>query len=106
MSSRWLSLGSTLIQLIGGLVVAYHTLVALNFILRRQGSDRARIVIADGVLAALGFMVAGTLLNTLALQTWVQIRAFALIFALRTMLKQVFASEKKAVERRVLPHSG
>jgi uncharacterized membrane protein len=98
MSSRWIALGGTLIELLAAFVVVYHATLALSCIVRRQGSDKARLVIAEGVLSALGFMAAGTLLTTLALQTWVQIRTFAVILTMRTLLKKVFSSEKTSIE--------
>ena len=94
----WIIVGSLLIQVAGALVVAYHESYAFTCIVRRQGSDKARVIIAEGVLAALGFMVAGTLLSTLALQTWAEIRTFAVILTLRTLLKRVFYAEKRDIE--------
>lgn len=105
MSSHWIALGGMLIQLLGAGVVVYYAVRAMYSILRGGGSDRARLLIAEGVLAALGLMVAGTLLNMLALQTWTQIRAFALVFVLRTLLKRVFSSEKETMGLRInAPH--
>ena len=57
-------------------------------------------MIADGVLAALGFSLAATLLKVIGLQQWVQIRTFATVFILRTLLKQVFLHERANVEQR------
>ncbi len=99
--------GGLLIQLAGALVVSYHAAYAFICILRRQGSDKARLIIAEGVLAALGFMVAGTLLSALALQSWPQIRNFAAILTMRTLLKRVFSSERTKIEaqhNRSSPH--
>lgn len=84
-------------------MVGYYATRALIAIVLRKGSDRARLLIAEGVLAALGFMAAGTLLKMLVLQTWPQIRAFAVIVTLRTLLKVVFATEKKGLENRARP---
>ncbi len=86
-----------LIQLLGAFVVVYHVLRAVWSSAHGQGSDLARLLIADGVLAALGFMVAGTLLNAIALQTLRQIRTFAVVFTLRTLLKRVFAAERRSI---------
>lgn len=98
MSAHWISFAGILIQLAAAIVVAYYAARSFACIMRREGSDKARLVIAEGVLAALGFMVAGTLLNTLALQTWEQIRTFAVILTLRTILKRVFSSERSDIE--------
>ena len=97
---RWIIGGGMLIQLAGAIMVAFYAARALIAILRREGSDQARRLIAEGVLAALGFMAAGTLLSTLVLQTWEQIRIFAVVLSLRTLLKHVFASEAKAALSR------
>lgn len=100
MSAPWITLAGLLIELVAAIVVAFYAAWSFTCIVRRQGSDKARLVIAEGVLAALGFMVAGTLLTTLALQTWEQIRTFAVILTLRTVLKNVFSSEKRDIEAR------
>ena len=97
---RAIIIGGMLVQLAGAIVVTYYAARALFSIVRRDGSDHARRLIAEGVLAALGFMVAGTLLSTLVLQTWEQIRIFAVVLSLRTLLKHVFASEAKAALSR------
>ena len=93
-------MAGTLIELLAAVVIGYHVIDAVSCILRRQGSDKARLIIAEGVLSALGFMVAGTLLTTLALESWVQIRTFAVILTMRTLLKRVFTLEKAAIEAR------
>ena len=90
-----ITVAGMLIELLAALVVTYHAGWALLLILRRRGSSAARLVIAEGVLAALGFSVAGTLLKTIALQSWPQIRSFAAVFVLRTVLKRVFQWERR-----------
>lgn len=95
-----ISLGGTLIELAAALVIAFHVAWALWAIMRHQGADRVRLVIAEGVLAGLSFSVAGTLLKAIALQTWSQIGMFAFVFALRAMLKRVFAAERQAIGSR------
>jgi len=92
--------GGVLIDLISAWVIGYHALWALLALARRGGTDKARLIIADGVLAGLGFSVAGTLLKTIALQTWEQLGFFTLIFALRTALKKVFAWERRLIASR------
>ena len=88
------------IDLLTGVVIGYHVGWALWLILRRRGTDAVRVVIADGVLVALGFGVAGSLLKTLALQDWVTIRTFAFLFVFRTLLKRVFEREQRVVLAR------
>lgn len=88
------------IELAAAVVVAFHATLAVTCIVRRRGSDQARLVLAKGVLDALGLMVAGTLLMTLALQNWAEIRTFAVVLTLRTLLKRVFQMEADVIERR------
>ena len=100
LEARYLATAGTLIELAAAMVVAWHAIDALAGIVRGQGSDRARRVIAEGVLAALSFSVAGTLLKTIALNSWVDIRTFAFVLLLRTALKKVFQAERKGMEQR------
>lgn len=97
---RLIAAGGSVIELLAAFVIAYHVVWALSGIVKRRGSDVARIRIAQGVLAALGFSVAGTLLKTIALQTWPQIRLFTFIFVLRTLLKRVFLWEERMIQAR------
>ena len=100
LEARTIAVGGTLIELAAAVVVAWHAFHALFGIVRGQGSDRARQVIADGVLAALSFSVAGTLLKTIALNSWTDIRTFAFVLVLRTALKRVFQAEQKRMAGR------
>ena len=100
MEGQWIAVGGMAIELLAALVVAFHACLAVAAILRYRDADRPRLLIAEGVLAALGFSVAGTLLKALALQSWRQIGTFAFIFALRTLLKQVFKREREQIEWR------
>ena len=102
LESWWIAVGGTVIELLAALVVAFHACWALLAILQHYDADRPRLIIADGVLAALGFSVAGTLLKALALQSWHQIGMFAFVLALRTVLKQVFKREREQIKRRTL----
>jgi uncharacterized membrane protein len=102
MESQWIAVGGAAIELLTALVVAFHACRALVAIVRRFDADRPRLIIAEGVLAALGFSVAGTLLKALALQSWQQIGMFAFVLALRTLLKQVFKREREQITRRTL----
>ncbi len=98
---RWVSLGGTLIDLAAAVVISFHALWALAALIRGEGTDRARLLVADGVLAGLAFSVAGTLLKTIALQSWPQLGTFVFVYALRTMLKRVFAWERSLIEPRL-----
>lgn len=101
LDTRLIFLGGTLVDAAAALVIGYYVSKAILSIFRRQGSDVARLRIAQGVLAALGFSVAGSLLKIIALQTWAQIRLFAFVFVLRTLLKRVFAWEEHRIQKRL-----
>ena len=96
-----ISTGGTLIELVAAFVVVFHAGWAIGVLVRWHDSDRTRLIIADGVLAALSFSVAGTLLKTIGLESWDQIRMFAFVLALRTLLKRVFQWEQRTLGRRV-----
>lgn len=98
-----IALAGTLIEVVSAVVIAWHILLTLRSILLRQGSDHARAIIADGVLAGLGFALAGTLLKMLALENASQIRAFAVILTMRTVLKRVFQAERAHALHRPPP---
>ena len=55
---------------------------------------RGRLLDADGVVAALGFKTAATLLKTIELQSWAAIGMFAAILTLRTVVKRVLVWEE------------
>lgn len=95
-----IELGGTMIELGAACVVMFHAAWAMAVLVRSRDSDRARTIIADGVVAALSFSVAGTLLKTIGLDSWVQIRTFAFVLALRTLLKQVFVREQRRIAGR------
>ncbi len=86
---HWITVGGTIIELLAALVVAFHACRALVAIVQSHDADQPRLMIAEGVLAALGFSVAGTLLKALGLQSWHDIGMFAFVLAFRTLLKQV-----------------
>lgn len=92
---------ASLVELLAAVVIAVHAVRAGVAIVQGRGSDPARLILAQGVLAALGFSLAATLLKVLALQGWAQIRIFATVFVLRTVLKQVFLGEQLRMEARV-----
>ncbi len=91
---------SSLVELCAAFVIVYHAARALVVIVRSRNIDHARTLIAEGVLSALGFSLCATLLKVIGLESWVQIRTFATVFVLRTLLKQVFQQERQYVLRR------
>lgn len=92
--------GASAIELLAAMVIVVHAVWALAVLLRRQGLDAARLILADGVLAVLGFSLAATLLKVIGLQQWAQIRTFATVFVLRTVLKRVFMTERSQLQQR------
>lgn len=64
---------------------------------RNQGISQARLLVAEGAVLGLSLKVAAALLKTLDIHTWDQILMFAAIFALRTVLKQLFVWEQRHI---------
>lgn len=91
---------SSLVELCAAFVIVYHAARAMVAVVRSADVDRARALIAEGVLSALGFSLCATLLKVIGLQSWVQIRTFATVFVLRTLLKQVFLQEQTRTLQR------
>jgi uncharacterized membrane protein len=89
-----LALWATIIEFIGALLIVFYLLAACFSLLTQKDVPLARLIVADGVITGLSFKVAGTLLKTIELHTWQQILMFVAVFALRTLLKQVFNWER------------
>ena len=85
---------ASVIELLAAGLIVFGALRAVGDLLVGRGLDSARGMIAEGVLAALGFSLAATLLKVISLQQWPQIRTFAAVFVLRTLLKRVFQHER------------
>lgn len=102
LDTRLILLGGTFVDAVSAVVIGYSVIIAFLSLMRLQGSDVARLLIAKGVLSALGFSVAGSLLKIIALQTWAQIRLFAFVFVLRNLLKRVFAWEENRIQERLV----
>ena len=89
---------AALIEFGGSLVIAAACLRGLAALARGRGAlaaiVRARLVVADGVVAALGYETAATLLKTVELQSWTAIGHFAAVLALRTLVKRVLVWEE------------
>ncbi len=95
-----LLISSSLIELLAALVIFLYVLRVGVRLARRASTESARAVFAEGVLAALDLSVAATLLKVIGLQSWVEIRAFATVFVLRILLKQVFLRERSHIAFR------
>ncbi|MFL5813543.1 MAG: DUF1622 domain-containing protein [Bdellovibrionia bacterium] len=91
---------AAVIEFVGALVIV-SAIVRAVFTLRHPFDvQRARLIVADGAVAGLSFKVAATLLKTVALQSWHQIAMFAVILALRTVIKTEFNWQIKSQNYR------
>jgi uncharacterized membrane protein len=94
-------MSETLIRAAAAVIHAASATVAAFFAVRalfqaaRRHAERARLLMADGVIAALGFSLAASLLKTIGLGTWHQIGMFAFVLGVRTAMKFVFAAERR-----------
>ena len=93
--------GVLLIDLVAAVVIAGYVAAAMVKLARGCGVDEARLLVAEGAVLGLSFKVAATLLKTLELHTWDQILMFAAIFAMRTVLKQLFLWERQQGSKKV-----
>lgn len=98
-----IQLVSAAIQLLATGAILLHAGRALLVLGSGRGIDTARRLLAEGVLAALGFSLAATLLNVIGLGNWTQIRTFTVVLVLRTLLKQVFQQEQRSALTRQPP---
>lgn len=92
----WVSLIRVLTDLVGSVVLIAYVLAGL-WTLRRRDLVGAQLQVADGILFALTFKTAATLLRTSELSTWPQIGMFVAIFALRQVLGRVIRAERRAL---------
>jgi uncharacterized membrane protein len=100
--SQAIILGVRIIKVIGGVVIAYAMASALAALLTggytNDALRRARVLLAGGAVGALGLMTAATLLKTITLRSWSAIGMFAVVLALRTLVKQALARELRSAE--------
>ena len=78
----------------GAVIVVIAVARTLRALATGASIEQARLLMIAGVLGALGFKTAATLLKTIELGTWNSIATFAAIFGLRTMIKQLFVWER------------
>ena len=98
MSEMMVRVAAVLIDAASAVVVAFFAVRALLATAKRD-ADRSRLLMADGVITALGFSVAAALLKTIGLGTWHQIGMFAFVLAFRSVMKWVFATERRMLRR-------
>ena len=95
-----LATASELIQLLGGVLILRARWAVIRQLLAGRASndavERARHLLAGGVVGALGMMTAATLLYTRTLQSWQAIGMFAAILALRTLVKRSLSRAAEA----------
>lgn len=94
---------AVLIEFGGSAIIAVACLRGLAVMATGRGTHAAivggRLLVADGVIAALGYKTAATLLKTIELQTWTAIGMFAAILTLRTLVKRVLVWEEARLRR-------
>ncbi len=94
---------AVLIEFGGSVIIAVACLRGLAAMAIGRGTPSAivggRLLVADGVIAALGYKTAATLLKTIELQSWSAIGMFAAILTLRTLVKRVLVWEEARLRR-------
>ena len=94
---------AVLIEFGGSIVIAAALLRGLAAMAAGLGSHdsvvRGRLLVAEGVVNALGYKTAATLLKTIQLQTWAAIGMFASVLILRTVIKRVLVWEERRLRR-------
>lgn len=88
-----------IIQFGGALLITGYAAAAVAALVRTRNVERARLVMADGVIAGLSVLVVGALLGMITLESWQDIGWFAAIFGLRTLLKRLFVWEEAHLRR-------
>ncbi len=82
------------IQALSGAVLAGYVAAAMTGPVLRGDVDRARLLVAEGVIGALGLMLPATILRTLVLRSWEQLLSLAMVLAMRIVVKRFFVWEK------------
>lgn len=81
------------IQLLAGLILSGYVLAAMAGPVLRGEVNRARLLIAEGVVTAIGLMLPATILRTLVVRDWEHILNLALVLAIRIVVKHFFVWE-------------
>src|SRR3954454_11849905 len=102
----WLGFRSwiVVIQFGAALLIGGYAVTAIVTLVRTRDVNRARLVMADGVINGLGVLVIGALLRVITLESWDDIGLFAVIFSLRTLLKRLFVWEEARLRRPPARH--
>jgi uncharacterized membrane protein len=91
------SVWAGIIQIIGALMIAAYVITATLFLIPHRHVDHSRLMVAEGVINSLSFMLSASLLRMIDLRTWQQILIFGFLLALRTFLKKIFVWEKARI---------
>ena len=95
-ASSWLDfpIWIVVIQFGAALLIAGYAAATVVVLARSRNIDRARLLLADGVINGMSLLVAAALLRMILLESWQDIGLFAATFCLRTLLKRVFVWEE------------
>lgn len=96
MADQIIQVTASLIDVAAAVLVTLYAVGALRRVFLRDAQG-ARVLMGDGVLAALSLGVASALLKALGLRTWHQIGMFAFVLTFRSVMKHVFAAERPLV---------
>ncbi len=86
------------IEFAGALLIVGYCIAGLVELIRSRDLAATRLLVIQGSLWGLSLKTAASLLKTIELHNWEQIAAFAAIFALRTLVKQVMTWEATILE--------
>jgi uncharacterized membrane protein len=99
----WVPSLAILIEFGGGLLIVVACTRGLWRLATGRGSRHsiveARLFVADGIVAGLGFKTAATLLKTIELRSWDAILMFVAVFALRSFIKYALIREEARLRR-------
>ena len=102
--SQHLLLLTMAITAASAVLMAMAALVSMADLVRGRGTNAAldamRIRLAGGIITALGLLTAGTLLKSLTLDSWSALGLFALVFALRLLIKRSLGLALRSAEPR------
>jgi hypothetical protein len=106
--SEWLGFPTwiVVIQFGATLLIAGYAAAALVALARGRDIDRARLIMADGVINGLSLLVVAALLRMIMLESWEDIGLFAVTFGLRTLLKRLFVWEEARLQQAPVRRAG
>ena len=88
----WITHLVVIIEMVGAIILCAYLLQSLFQSLRHWHElEYAQVIAANGVVIALDYKLAATVLKTLALNGWQQIAAFVAILSIRIIVKRQMA---------------